>query len=254
MMYKKLFVVACILLITLTVPAQQTYFAAAKNGLSVREQPGTAAKVLGKIAYGTKLELLKDTATLIKIATEGFTGYWWKIKYNNQVGYIVSTYVLPAPPPKTGIKTFDQYCKQVATPFGKPLVLGKKNFVNIEDESTQLTKQLFTNGMEYHHITGYEYMADLYLLPGFTIEQAYLLLRLLGQHPDVIGPNDIFPERNTTTRGEQFEKEIIVERENYNGQPGPVKKISIYYTESIVTELEIFILDQQVAIRVSAGV
>ncbi|HMO62343.1 MAG TPA: SH3 domain-containing protein [Ferruginibacter sp.] len=243
-----------LLLAVFALKAQQTYYAAAKSGLSVREQPGTGSKVLGKIAYGTQLQLVKDTAALITIATEGFTGYWWKIKYNNRQGYIVSTYVLPAPPPKAGIKTVEQYCKQVAAPYGKPLVLGKNNFVNIEDESTQLTKQLFTNGMEYHQITGYEYMAWLYLLPGFTIEQAYLLLRLLGQYPEIIGANDVFPERSTTTKGEQFEKEIIVERENYNSRPGPVKKISIYHTEAIVTELEIYLLDQQVAIRVSAGV
>src|SRR4051812_30669271 len=89
--------------------AQPNYYAAAKNGLSIREQPNVSAKVLDKIPYGQKLQLLKDTAELKSISVEGFTGYWWQVKFNDKTGYIVSSYVLQTPPPGSGIKKLEEY-------------------------------------------------------------------------------------------------------------------------------------------------
>ncbi len=89
--------------------AQFTYYAAAKAGLSMREQPNTSAKVLEKIAYGEKLVTITDENQPVAIATEGFNAFWWKVKYNNKTGYIVNSYVLPMPPPKAGTKTVSDF-------------------------------------------------------------------------------------------------------------------------------------------------
>src|SRR6478609_5441606 len=85
------------------------YFAAAKAGLSMREQPNTNAKVLEKIPYGAKILTLTDTIKPVAILTEGFNGWWWKVQYNNKIGYVVSSYVLPVAPPKAGTKTLQDY-------------------------------------------------------------------------------------------------------------------------------------------------
>ena len=68
--------------------SQFTYYAAAKAGLSMREQPNTSAKVLEKIAYGEKLVTVAGTDPAVAIAAKGFNGFWWKVKYNNKTGYI----------------------------------------------------------------------------------------------------------------------------------------------------------------------
>jgi uncharacterized protein YgiM (DUF1202 family) len=234
--------------------SQQTYYVSYRTGLSMRKQPGVGNKVLDKIPYGTKLELIKDTVNVIEITTEGFTGYWWKVKYKNQIGYVISAYILPAIPPKTASKTLEQYFNQISRPYGKPLVLGKKNFAGILDKHIQLKKQLFNNGMEYHQVTGYEYNAELYILPGFTIEQAYLLVRLVNQFPYIIDENDPMPVNDTSFNNEQSEKSIQVQREVYGDmKQSPIKRIKIIHTEAIVTEFEIFSIDNQVAIRISSG-
>src|ERR1700754_1673458 len=89
--------------------SQYTYYAAAKTGLSMREQPNTSSKVLEKIVYGEKLLTLADNDPQVAISTEGFNGYWWKVTYNGKTGYVVNSYVLPMAPPKSTTKTLQDY-------------------------------------------------------------------------------------------------------------------------------------------------
>ena len=234
--------------------SQFTYYAAAKAGLSMREQPNTSAKVLEKIAYGEKLITMAEEGASIAISTEGFNGYWWKVKYNNKTGYIVNSYVLPMPPPKATVKKLSDYFAQVSARAGNPVVIKKSDAALAETGELSLTKQLFKNGMEWHSTQGYEYGSDLYLLPDFTIEQCFLLVRLIGQYPDVVADKDPFPAKNTKIKNEIGDKSIEVERENYDGKPGPIKKIKISAAQGAVTEFEIFMLDTQAVIFWTAGV
>lgn len=234
--------------------SQFVYYAAAKAGLSMREQPNINAKILVKIAYGEKLISLADTIAPVSISTEGFSGYWWKVKYNNQAGYIVNSYVLPMPAPKAGIKTVNGYFAQVSAAAGSPLVIKKSDLVPNEMGESSLTKQLYKNGMEWHKAKGYEYGSEIYMLPDFTIEQCFLLLRLIGCYPDIIGDKDIFPTKNSTIKNDIGDKTIEVEREKYDGGPGPVKKIKMISAQGAYTEFEMFMLDTQAVIFWSSGV
>lgn len=234
--------------------SQYTYYAAAKQGLSIREKPDAAAKVLEKIAYGQKLVTLADTATPVAINTEGFAGYWWKIKYNNKVGYVVSSYLLPTVPPKAGTKTIKEYFAQASTAAGPKVVVKKGSFNNIEEGGYQLTKQLYKNGMEWHETLGYEYGGETFMLPDFTIEQCFLLLRIIPQYTELIGEKDSFPLKNSITNNGSGEKTVEIERENWDGKPGPVKKIKMTYAEGAFASFEIFLIDGQAVITWSAGV
>lgn len=251
---KKIIVTLVIILFYSSAFSQFTYYAAAKAGLSMREQPNTSAKVLEKIAYGEKLITVADEGAQMAISTEGFNGYWWKVKYNNKTGYIVNIYVLPMPPPKATVKKLSDYFAQVSSKAAAPLVIKKSEAAMAEMGELSLTKQLYKNGMEWHSTQGYEYGSDLYLLPDFTIEQCFLLVRLIGQYPDVVADKDPFPTKNTTVKNEIGDKSIEVERDKYEGKPGPVKKIKIGAALGAVTEFEIFMLDTQAVIFWTSGV
>lgn len=234
--------------------SQFTYYAAAKAGLSMREQPNTSARVLEKIAYGEKLVTVADNEATVAIATEGFNGFWWKVKYNNKTGYIVNSYVLPMPAPKATTKTLGDYFLQVSTKAGSPLLIKKSEAALNEMGESTITKQLFKNGMEWQEEKGYENGSNLYLLPDFTIEQCFLLVRLLGQYPDLISEKDPFPVKNTNTKMEAGAKSIEVQREKYDGKPGPVQKIKIILEQGAITEFEIFTLGTQAVIFWTSGV
>lgn len=237
-----------------TTKAQLVYYAAAKTGLSLREQPSATAKVLEKIAYAEKVITVADSVQPKAITTEGFNGYWWKVKYNNKEGYLVSTYLLPVPPPKAGTKKLEDYFKQVSAAAGSPVVIQKTDAALNEMGESNLAKQLYKNGMEWNKSQGYETGSEVFMLPDFSIEQCFLLLRLVGHYPDLITEKDGFPVKNTVIKNNTGDKNIEIEKENYDGKPGPVKKIKITLAQGAYTELEIFMLDTQAVIYWNSGV
>lgn len=251
---KKIIVSFCALLFCSASFSQLVYYAAAKAGLSMREQPGTAAKILEKIPYGEKLIIVANTEQQVAIATEGFTGFWWKVKYNEKVGYIVSSYLLPQPAPKAGTKTIADYFGQVSSANGNPLVIKKSDAALQEMGESTLTKQLYKNGMEWHKAEGYENGSALYIIPDFTIEQCFLLVRIIGQYPDLIAEKDVFPSKNAVIKNPTGDKAFEVMRDKEDGPSGPIKKIKITLAQGAYTEFEIFMLDTQVVIFYSSGV
>ncbi len=234
--------------------SQQSWYAAAKAGLSLREQPSTGAKVLEKIPYGDKLTTVAGDVNQPTISTEGFTGFWWKVLYNGKTGYIVSSYVLPTPSPKQGTKTLSEYFAQVSAAYGNPLLIKNSDPALNEMGESTLTKQLYKNGMEWQRWEGYESNSELYLIPEFTIEQCFLLLRLIGQYPELLTDKDPFPVKNTTIKKDNGSKTVEVQREMFDGKPGPISKIKIGTEQGAVYELEIFLLQSQAVIFYSSGV
>jgi hypothetical protein len=251
---KKIILSALLVVLCHLAFAQYTCYAAAKAGLSMREQPSTSAKVLEKIPYGEKLVTVAADVNQVAISTEGFNGFWWKVTYNNKTGYIVSSYVLPFAPPKAGVKTLVDYFAQVSSATSSPLVIKKSDPSLAEMGESTTTKQLFKNGMEWHKVEGYENGSELYLLPDLTIEQCFLLVRLIGQYPDLVTEKDVFPSKNSTIKNATGDKTIEVEKEKYDGKTGPVMKVKISLAQGAITEFQIFMLDTQAVIFWSSGV
>jgi hypothetical protein len=250
---QKLFFLLFIAL-TFSAQAQNVYFAAAKTGISLREMPNATAKVIEKITYGEKVITVADTFPPKAITTEGFSGRWWKVKYNDKEGYVVSNYLLSVAPPKAGTKTLKEYFAQISSATSSPLVIKKTDETLNEMGESSLTKQFFKNGMEWHEAQGYETSSQVYILPGFSIEECFLLLRILNQYPDLIGEKDPFPTKKSVVNAAAGEKTVEVEHEMFDGKPGMTKKISITSTQGAVTELEIFLLNEQAVIYWTSGV
>jgi hypothetical protein len=230
-------------------------YAASKGGLSLREQPGTGSKVLQKIGYGQKLEVLIDTGESIKIVTEGFEGFWQKVKYNNQVGYVVSSYLFSVAPPKATNKNIKDYLAQLSAVAGPVVTVKKGNRETMEGYYSELKKQLYKNGAEWHEFNGYESGTEIYFLPDFSIEQAFLTVRIIGQYATEVGEKDGFPTKNVKTKLNMGEKTVTIERlRPYDGvTPGPISKIIIETEEGPVSTLEIFLIEGQAVISWGSG-
>lgn len=67
------------------VQGREKYFTLANKGLIVRKEPGTQADRIGKIPYGSIVELLEETEIELEILDDGNTiaGFWAKIKFYN---------------------------------------------------------------------------------------------------------------------------------------------------------------------------
>ena len=84
---KALFIVICI--IALSLIGGKSYAANAKTTESVnmRKNATISSKVKAKIPKGKKVKILKKNAA----KADGYT--WYKVKYNNKTGYVVSKYL-----------------------------------------------------------------------------------------------------------------------------------------------------------------
>jgi hypothetical protein len=235
-----------------------TYYVAARTGLSMREKQDANAKVLDKIPYGTKITTIPEDGDWKVIVTEGLTGYWKKVKYNNKIGYIVDSYLLPWPPPKLAtITTMKQYLAQVAVPFGQKLVIKSGTMQQITEDGWELSKQLYKNGGEWHQLYAYEYNSDTYFLPNFSLQQGFLLCRLLKEFKEVFGEKDEFPTANKKYKKEEREYELklfkTTDEVEYTG-PYTIDKIKIGYEDGAIYDFEMYMQDNQLVIFFSGGV
>lgn len=249
-----------LLIFSITVIAQQygTMYVAAKSGLSIREKQDAASKVLDKIPYGTKVTLLESDGEMKSIVAEGITGYWQKVKYNNKTGYILDSYLFPWPPPKlAAVKEMKQYLLQNTVPFGAKLVVKSGSMNNIEEMGWQVEKQLYKNGAEWHKHIGYESGTDTYFLPGFTIEQGFLLVRLIPEFKEVLGEKEEFPSESKTYKKGETEYILKVDKEVFGEGEYKftwIKRISLEFSPDASYIFEMFMLDNQLVISFGGGV
>lgn len=232
-----------------------SWYAAAKAGLSIREKPDAKAKVLEKIPYGEKVKLTySNTDSLVNIVTEGLGGVWVKTTYKGKTGYVVNSYLFPAPPPKANVKTVKDYLKQLSTVAGPAVTKSQPEKMGEFEYRTGLVKQLYKNGTEHHSFTAYEYNSDTYFLPDFTIEQGFLLLRLLGECAPAIEVADAFPQVSSVKKLKDSDCAITVEKEPY-GEPVKItKRLHYEWENGAMYTLELFMLDGQLVIVTSGGV
>lgn len=237
------------------VAQSDTWYAAAKTGLSIREKPNAKAKVLEKIPYGEKISIAYGSPdSLVNIMTEGLDGTWAKTTYKGKTGYVVNSYLFPAPPPKTTVKTLKDYLQQLSPVAGPALTRKKPEKMGESEYITSLTKQLYKNGAELHTYGAYEYSSDTYFLPDFTIEQGFLLLRLLGEYPDAIGSADAFPQSSAKKKTKHGDCTITVEKETFGTPVKLTKKLRYEWEEGAYYLLELFMLDGQLVVMSSGGV
>lgn len=223
-------------------------YTAARAGLNLREQPDPASKVLTKVPYATAVKMASSDSGK-KIITEGFTGYWRKVTYNNQTGYVIDSYLLPVAPPPAGIKNMKDYLKILAKAHGDSLVIDNGS----EEVHARMIKQLFANGAEWHEFQRYEYNSMTYFLPSFTIQQAFLLIRLLPEFEDYVGEKDEFVTVAKTVKKKNREYQYTVEKEVFGDTPW-INRIKIGFEEGAIYNFELFQIDNQVVIFYGAGV
>ena len=242
--------------ISVAVAAQQfgTMYVAAKSGLSIREKPEIGAKVLDKIPYGTKITLIEYGEEKKSIVTEGITGFWGKVKYNNKTGYIVDSYLFPWAPPKLAtVKEMKDYLAQVTAPYGAKLITKSGTMGNIAESGWEIRKQLYKNGAERHEHYGWEYGSNAYFLPGFSMQQGFLLLRLIPEYKEVFGDKDEFPSETKKYKKGESEYELTVSKRSFGEDYTWVEKIRIEYGMEASYVFEMYMLDNQLVIFYGSG-
>lgn len=251
---KKIFLLS-LLIISLTATAQWPgdFYVAAKSGLSLREKQEAVSKLLATIPYGTKIKVSYADET-VNITLEGMEGGWAKTSYGGKTGYVVNTYLLPWPPPKATVKTLKQYLPQVSPVAGPAVNVKSGNPDLFEAGVSSMKKQIYKNGAEYHEEGFYESNNDSYFLPGFTMEQGFVLIRLIPEFNMVFGANETYPAETKTITKNGKEYTITVEKEKLSDALSMVTKIKVEYEDGAFYTFEMFQLGGQLVISFGGGV
>lgn len=79
-----------------TYAENSTYYVSSPNGLNMRTDDSYSSKVISLIPYKTELTVLgKSTPVTI----DGFSGFWIKVRYLNNSGWVFSGYLSSKTPP-----------------------------------------------------------------------------------------------------------------------------------------------------------
>lgn len=146
-----------------------------------------------------------------------------------------------------------EYLAQITTAFGAKLVVKSGNRYNIEEGGFEVQKQLYKSGAEWHQFHGYEYGSNTYFIPDFSLQQGFLLLRLIPEFTHVWTEKDEFPTEDKKVKKGDVEYEIKVEREKL-GDQWWYKKIKMEYADGAVYNFEMYQIENQLVIITGSGV
>jgi hypothetical protein len=257
-MNKKLSLLLLLLCLHFYLQAQmKTMYVAHKPGLSIREKPDVKAKVLDKIPYAAKVQFDAgmESADTVQVKTDGMSGTFRKVTYNGKTGYIIDCYLFPAVPPKANVKTLADYLLQLSPKFGAELLVKSGNMNYITEGGYEQKKQLYKNGAERHLYSAYEYGSETCFIPNFTIQQAYLLMRLIPDFKNVVTEKEEFPADNKKYTKNNTEYDVKVDRDAWNnGLDYRVKRIHIEYSDGAYYFIDIYQHENDAVIFWGSGV
>jgi hypothetical protein len=252
-MKKKVLLIVLGFVHTILFAQSKIVFNAYKPGLSIRDKPSSSATVISKIPYGEKLTLVNPFEDTVLVVNEGLGGYWNLIEYKGKKGYVVGIYLLDFVPPKATVKNMKEYFAQLSQPAG-PAVIAKRGTEGNEMYSLY-KKQLYKNGCEYHEATFYESGFNTYFLPEVSLQQGFILVRLIAEFKDVFAATDAYPSESKKVKvkreGYESEKEIKIIKP---GLGGWAERILVTYEEGAYYEFEMYQQGGQLIISFGGGV
>lgn len=180
-----------------TVSSQNTWYVAAQSGLRLRKLPDPNSETLTTVPYGQAIEIkIPEYSENMRQYTftyesEGFQGSWWETTYQGKKGYIFSAFLFPVPPPKKEHYTLFQYTSSSGE-NGIPVTI-KKHQNHDGDAPFSIIKHLTRSGISYTEASALEYASVIYSLPGFDLEQAFHLIRILPEFQKYLKDQVMFP-------------------------------------------------------------
>ena len=121
----------------------------AVNGLNMRSQPEATSRVVTKVAYGKRVEVLEKTKTELQLGW--IKDNWFKVKYRGREGYIFGGYLnqLPAPngieQTNTIADLLPMYCTTAFELKGAPIVT---NEIDANGDTLKHSLIVFCKGQE----------------------------------------------------------------------------------------------------------
>ncbi|MCS6979572.1 MAG: SH3 domain-containing protein [Flavobacteriales bacterium] len=230
----------------------------AKSGLNLREKPEKESPVISKIPFGAQVTCISTNEALVPSESENMRGYWQKVKYNAMTGYVSDIYLFPWPLPSVGSeKSIKEYMGKISPPYMPAFNL--KNYAEsiTNDTEWSIEKQIFKNGFEFHEYHAIEYYSITYFIPGVSLQQGFMLCRLLDEFKPIFSEIQEFPLKNQKLNKNGKIVDIQVIPSAYGkgiSDFQDFEKIRIELSSDIVYKLELLKIEGQLVIVFGYGV
>ncbi|MFA9219686.1 MAG: hypothetical protein ACEQSL_00710 [Sediminibacterium sp.] len=148
------------------------------SGIKLRDKPGGA--VLQSVPYAAKVITLEAKNNNFPFTVEGIKGAWVKVNFNDKIGYVFDGFLSRLPAPSLTDANLRAYVKREFKMLSEDLPL---SYLTNNDLGASGNTVLFLewNGQKcaYENHFYYEGGGENLSIPGVSIEEAYLLVRII---------------------------------------------------------------------------
>jgi hypothetical protein len=148
------------------------------SGIKLRDKPG--GNVLQPIPYAAKVVTLEPKNNNFPVTVEGIRGSWVKVNFNGKIGYVFDGFLSRLPAPSLTDANLRAYVKREFKVLSEDLPL---SYLTTNDLGASGNTVLFLewNGQKcaYENHFYYEGGGENLSIPGVSIEEAYLLVRII---------------------------------------------------------------------------
>ena len=148
------------------------------SGIKLREKPG--GTVLQSLPYGAKVVTLEAKNNNFPTHVEGISGSWVKVKFNDKIGYVFDGFLSRLPAPSLTDANLRAYAKREFKTLSDDLPL---SFMEDSDLGATGSNVMFfewnNQRLAYSNYFYYEGGSESICIPGISIEEGYLLMRIL---------------------------------------------------------------------------
>jgi hypothetical protein len=222
------------------------FYVTARSGLSIRQSPSVNGKIIGKLNYGDKVIIKENVIDSSVLYIDGFPSGWAKVNAKGLQGYIVDVFLFSIPPPQINTTTIKSYLTQLSK-VAAVVNYGDQDKNPEEETYSARTKTLYKNGAEIIEHSGYEWLSTTYVLPKFSLESAFQLLRLIPEFKQLVNSSTAFPAKDKKTT------DLTIELTFNKGCTDCIDKISFHSEKDTFEDLDIFEINGEVYIVYQTG-
>lgn len=148
------------------------------SGIKLRDNPGGA--IILSIPYAAKVITIEAKNSNFPVTVEGIKGAWVKVNFNGKIGYVFDGFLSRLPAPSLTDANLRVYVKREFKVISEDLPL---SYLTTNDLGASGNTVLFLewNGQKcaYENHFYYEGGGENLSIPGVSIEEAYLLVRII---------------------------------------------------------------------------
>jgi hypothetical protein len=208
------------------------------SGIKLRDKPGGA--VLQSVPYAAKVITLEAKNNNYPTHVEGISGSWVKVKFNDKIGYVFDGFLSRLPAPSLTDANLSAYVKREFKVLSEDLPL---SYLTNNDLGASGNTVLFLewNGQKcaYENHFYYEGGGESLSIPGVSIEEAYLLVRIIEREAyenalkEMLGTEDFDSRPNT---------EFILNGTSYYYQEGgSISEVNDHYVVNLTLGCDYYV-------------